>query len=487
MDQTHRVIRRRIAGAILFFLAASLLTAYFLTSRGNPPSAPQPAGSPSAQTGAPAGENLFQSLFHFHSPVPSNTAIAATGTQGITGSIPAFKSEDTFTPTGAADRNPAGLDDGGMYYFPTDAASGGTVTATLYVIFYTHAPTWTTAPSATPTRTFTPKPTSTPRNSATATRTHTAGATSTATATSTPTPTPTATVTATASATLQETSLPSQMPSPTPTFSVTGAYAFLSRNADGSTGQVSLVELPEIALTVIADLPGGDLCGWAPDGSSLLVQVPRQNSTLTDLKLLALDGIFTPLTASLPGSSQCGDWLPDGSGIIFPYTDETGAPGLSRWDAVSGETQRMYADGYNLERPDVSPDGGWVVFTSISGTQADLFIMNLADRSASRLIDTPENEDSPRFTADSRSVIFSRSAGQNWDICSFNLDTSEASCLTNNPANERWPDGSPDGRSLLFSSDAGGVYHIYLLPVGGVVPTLLLLGETDQTRPLWRP
>lgn len=491
MNLRSKIFQRRIIGLLLILLAAGLLLLILIFSRSKEKSAaPAETAVSQSQAGRPTAKNLFQSLFSLRSATPVETATAwmeATGTPTMRPTRVQNVKTETPTVEPSDTQGGSNVDSGGMFYFPTEDGSLYSPTPTLYVIYRTPPPTWTQAPSSTPPKTPTPKPTSTLKYPRTATVTPTLNPAQSATPSSTATVTATRTVTPTATATQPERQQLTATTTSTQTLPGTGMLAFLSPGGEGSPTQVRLFNFAGKTSSKLVELANVELCSWSPDGTHLLLQVKRENTEITDLQLLALDGTLTTITGSLNGSSRCGDWLPDGTAILFPYTNEAGITSLSSWTLRTNERQELYTSGYGVSEPDVSPDGRWVVFTVGDGSPRYLVLLDLVNHSAERLTFSAADEDSPRFSADSQSVIFSRFVDQSWDLYSVSLVAKTETCLTNNPANELWPEVSADGRYLLFSSDAAGALNVYLLPKGGTVPMRVLPEETVQAHPLWRP
>lgn len=396
-------------------------------------------------------------------------------------------------PTPAEQDKPARAilgDEGGVYYFPL-AGSAAAPTATWYVKVFTPKPTSTPRPTYTPSSTATPRASFTPRYPATATLTPSLMPTLTdtlapsltptaflfPTRTHTPinTATPTATHTATATATL-----PAELPP-------VGTLAFVSRGQDGAADSINLLDLPGESFDTIAEQNGVELCGWSPDGMSLLVQLPRGDSGLTDLQMIAVDGTLTAFSTALPGSSQCGDWRNDGSALLFPYTDEGGVTSLSELMLASGELRQVYQDGNGISRPQLLPDGSKVVFITHDGAGSDVVLLDLSAGSVDKLTDTIEAEDTPKFSPDGQSVVFARQVEGQWALFTVNLATREETRLTLTSGSEWQPDRSTDGQYLLFTSDEGGASNIYAYKAGMTAPYPLLPGTESRDTPLWRP
>lgn len=498
-----------IATAVILTAGMVLLGNYLLRNQktaGKANDTPASAGSLSSTETNPSqksekGSGIFGSLFGPRSATPqkSSATVSKTARTSSANHLTPSVTATLKTPGGAtATEELEGYFDGEMFYFPTEEDGQASPTPTWFVKYYTPRPTITTAPSLTPSKTATPKPTSTSRYTKTPSLTPTVTLTPSKTSTLTATLTPSQTLTLTTNEPPTETPTPTITPSdtPTPTPSATssateeppasGYFAYLARVGNDG-GRINLVELPQLTPTLIADFASVELCGWAPDGAQLLIQVQRAESALFDLQALALDGTATTLTGSLTGSSLCGDWLPDGSAVVFPYINEAGEPGLSMMDIATGEVQQLYADGDTYSRPDVSPDGTRVVLVSKDTDGQNLVLLNLEDTSIVSLTSSPEMEDAPRFFVDGESVVFTRKMEQTWDLCTINIDTLVEGCLSSDSADELWPDWSPDGRYLMFSSNISGKFNIYWLKNGDSISYPQLTGETNLFNPLWRP
>ncbi len=261
----------------------------------------------------------------------------------------------------------------------------------------------------------------------------------------------------------------------------------MSRGTDGAADSVNLLELPGEASAKIAELDRVELCGWSPDGSRLLVQLPRGDSGLTDLQVIAVDGTLIAVTTALPGSSQCGDWIGDDGVVLFPYTDDSGVTSLSELTLAAGELKQVYQDGNGISQPQISPDGRQVVFIIHDGAGSDVALLDLDTGVAVRLTDTLEAEDTPRVSPDGQTVVFARQVEEGWALFTVNITTREETRLTLTSGSEQQPDWSTDGQYLVFTSDESGARNIYTYKLGEAAPMLLLPDPANQDSPLWRP
>jgi TolB protein len=102
-----------------------------------------------------------------------------------------------------------------------------------------------------------------------------------------------------------------------------------------------------------------------------------------------------------------------------------------------------------------------------------------------------------RFSPDGKSVVMSRSAGGNSDIYVVELARRTETRLTTSPAIDTSPSYSPDGKMIVFTSDRGGSPELYIMrsdggampcPAGGTdTACRISFGEGQYTTPVWSP
>ena len=59
----------------------------------------------------------------------------------------------------------------------------------------------------------------------------------------------------------------------------------------------------------------------------------------------------------------------------------------------------------------------------------------------------------PSFSPDGRHIVFVSAAGQDYDIFTVELATGTTTRLTNTPGDDSWPVWSPDGSTIAFTSE----------------------------------
>jgi TolB protein len=102
-----------------------------------------------------------------------------------------------------------------------------------------------------------------------------------------------------------------------------------------------------------------------------------------------------------------------------------------------------------------------------------------------------------RFSPDGRSVVMSRERNGNSDIYIIELARRSETRLTTSPAVDTSPSFSPDGSMIVFTSDRGGSPQLYVMradgapmscPAGGrETACRISFGEGNYTTPVWSP
>lgn len=400
----------------------------------------------------------------------------------------AFEITPSKTSNSSAATSTPKSSSGFIYYFATSTAAGSYLpTATWSVRYFTPYPTSTPRPTFTPTRTFTPRPTCTLISSKTPTPT----ATQAFTRTPTPTPSPTHTSSPTAS---PSPTLQSSLETPELTFTPTATVTFTPTSAPDLdsivfSADADLDGTPEVyVLRGLDSLPvkeplfvSGLLCAASEGDPGLLVQTFAAEPPRTDLISVTLDGMITRLTDSLPGSSTCGDWKTDGSGLIFPALDADGQMDLYFSTLDGSGLTALTQDALVESEPALSPDGSWAAFI----VDGDIWAVQLDGSQLHALTNTTEIESSPRWSPDGAALLFSRQVdGQN-DLFLLHLQDSVETRLTDTAWNETTPDFSRSGSEIVFVSNAEGQADLYRMDLAGAHLQRLTMDSAVEMHPRW--
>jgi dipeptidyl aminopeptidase/acylaminoacyl peptidase len=174
-------------------------------------------------------------------------------------------------------------------------------------------------------------------------------------------------------------------------------------------------------------------------------------------------------------SGMC--WSPDGNKIAFVTfyhgQDELRIIDVKRKKFLTTVRPRLSGMG----SPDWSPDGKSVVWTGVDKDFSDLYLYSLESGSVKRLTNTITMESDPRFSRDGKNIVFGMqdTSGEalreknvksrpGTDLYSLDLATGTVSRLTHGPGNNKSPCFSPDGSSILYVSDRNGLDNLYIAP-----------------------
>jgi len=140
---------------------------------------------------------------------------------------------------------------------------------------------------------------------------------------------------------------------------------------------------------------------------------------------------------------------------------------IDRKDPRKG-TKKRITHGLRGTYPDLSPDGGRLVFVKNDSGQNNLFIMNRDDNSLRQLTFFRDGTHlfSPRWSPDGSSIAFTINRKNRVDIVLIGADGSGLRCLVSSNAQDRDPEWTSDGKGLLFSSDVSGIFNLYRLDIG---------------------
>ena len=174
-----------------------------------------------------------------------------------------------------------------------------------------------------------------------------------------------------------------------------------------------------------------------------------------------------------------------------------------------------YNDDYS---PAISPDGKWVAFASNRLQNAELYLIDLTDRSLRQLTHTDElDEYMPVFSPDGKSIAFatertrggmmlppvqaSGSDPSRASIYLMDIDGRNQRPLVDADGADRAPVFSPDGQKIAFESKAptqeaastpgstenNDTLEIYIIAIDGSNKAQLTHNDVDDGHPTWSP
>ena len=119
----------------------------------------------------------------------------------------------------------------------------------------------------------------------------------------------------------------------------------------------------------------------------------------------------------------------------------------------SSLAQHSYCEEGGDYDPDISPDGKWIVFSSLRhAPNPDIYVKKINGSTATKLTSDPASEMHPCFSPLGDRVAYTSNRSGSWDIWVVGVDGTNPTCLTNGSSNDVHPSWSPDGKKLVYSS-----------------------------------
>ena len=259
---------------------------------------------------------------------------------------------------------------------------------------------------------------------------------------------------------------------------------------------------------------------FSPDGKKLIFQsnnpawgLECDHIFLLDIESAANNPSYKPkMISNGEGRTTCSYFMPKGMGVLYASTHEGGAacphtPNLRRdgkylWPIFEdyniyiadedGNVTRKLTDrkGYDAEAT-VSPDGQWIVFTSLRSGDLELWLVRPDGSDLRQVTNRPGYSGGAFFSPDSKKLIFRASvfkdeaeekeyfellkeglvAPTNMELFVCDIDGSNLVQLTNLGKANWAPFFHPSGEKIIFSSNhqsAGGwEFQLYMVNLDG--------------------
>lgn len=138
---------------------------------------------------------------------------------------------------------------------------------------------------------------------------------------------------------------------------------------------------------------------WSPDGNYILFASDMQGAI--QLFRIRLNGSELQKVSDLPAIRGRSDWSPDGR-FIVTYSGPAWNRDVFIMDADGSNARMLSPTGGNSQGPSISPDGGWVAFTSYFDKYRDdhgceIYIMRVDGTDVRRLTNNDYCDYQPRW------------------------------------------------------------------------------------------
>jgi Tol biopolymer transport system component len=167
---------------------------------------------------------------------------------------------------------------------------------------------------------------------------------------------------------------------------------------------------------------------------------------------------------------------------------------------ISGLTRFTFGseapDYSSSTTPDVSPDGSEIAFSSNRDGEYEDYEIYVIDADAPvgeanvpfKLTDNATYLDShPDWSPDGSKIVYESLRGGNADIFVMSADGTGKKNLTRNAARDADPAFSPNGKFIVFESERDGDSDIWRMEADGSNPTKLTRNTIDDASPHWQP
>ena len=248
-----------------------------------------------------------------------------------------------------------------------------------------------------------------------------------------------------------------------------------------TSGYTSDYEYPIVQAFTTGPVMGRD-AAFAPNGDQIALFVKKERGR----NLL----LINPLTGNLDRSISMKieqqlspTYSPDGRYIAFAGY-EGNHPDIFLYDITSGDITNVTQDAFFDGAPVFSPDGKWLVYSSVGEQYAKLYRLNLDKRSERFQLTTGDwNDIDAYFSPDGKRLFFSsdKQTGRNVDVASKILDEVEDAARPD--AETPKPDPTNFAAYNIYSLDlATGDMLQYTDVVGGCFTPVVFTGENNKER-----
>jgi TolB protein len=211
-----------------------------------------------------------------------------------------------------------------------------------------------------------------------------------------------------------------------------------------------------------------------------------------------------PLTEDMTGPA----WSPRGDAIVFGaggfFQRAQNQPARLMTIGVDGSAvSALTKDGANAGMPSWAPDGKQIVFRKASGTNRNLYILDVATGAARKLETGSDVDTFPTWSPRGDWIAFTSKRDGDYELYRIRPDGTDLKRLTQSPGNDAHASFSPDGEWIAFATARQGFKdeavqlllaatfqpygEIAVMRADGSDVRILTDNSTEEGAPVWVP
>ena len=222
----------------------------------------------------------------------------------------------------------------------------------------------------------------------------------------------------------------------------------------------------------------------APSTAAAYVAPPAKTPAIAAsaggrLALLAPTGrirVVLPEQASQPA------WSPNGRSVAFVRGGD-----IYTLQIASNTLRRLTNTAADDRAPAWSPGSDAIAWSSGSGGEFDIRLMNADGTSKQLLAGAPGRDFEPAWDPDGSRVVFATDRNGTFDLWAVNVTTEVQTPLVQLPGEEHEPAIAPDRSALAFSYRASGNTDVWVATPSGGSPAALTTDPATDSAPAWSP
>jgi Tol biopolymer transport system component len=196
------------------------------------------------------------------------------------------------------------------------------------------------------------------------------------------------------------------------------------------------------------------------DGTKILAAL-RENANSNEIWRFDLASGGASRLTFTRGVARFPIWSPNGQNIAFSAFEEDGARIIQKAASGAGQETRIEGPGrhWAIFPEDWSHDGQWLVYVVSSETAFDAWALNLKDRKAQPVLQSPANEVQPRLAPNGRWMAYASDETGTWEVYvqGFSGTSGKWQISTAGGSQPMWRD---DGRELFYVGPDGRLFAV---------------------------